>query len=66
MQRVIEIKYKDEVIHTTKPFADEEMNSPETIAEVDGVIEEHAKANDIEFESIANSPYMKLMKPAFE
>ena len=62
MQRVIEVKYKDEVIHTTKPFADEEMNNPETIAEVDGVIEEHAKANDIEFESVANSPYRKLLK----
>ena len=64
MQRVIEIKYKGEVIHTSKPFADEEMNNPETIAEVDGVIEEHAEANDIEFENIANSPYQKLIKQA--
>ena len=64
MQRVIEIKYKGEVIHTSKPFADEEMNNPETIAEVDGVIEEHAKANDVKFENIANSPYQKLTKQA--
>ncbi len=64
MQRVIEVKYKDEVIHTTKPFADEDMNNPETIAEVDGVINEHAKANDIEFENVANSPYTKLIKQA--
>ena len=64
MQRVIEIKYKDEVIHTTEPFADEDMNSPETIAEVDGVINEHAEANGIKFESVANSPYMKLIKQA--
>ena len=64
MQRVIEIKYKDEVIHTTKPFADEDTNNPEIIAEVDGAIDEHAKANDIEFENIANSPYMKLNKQA--
>ena len=47
MQRVIEIKYKDEVIHTTKPFADEDTNNPEIIAEVDGAIDENAKANAI-------------------
>lgn len=64
MQRVIEVKYKDEVIHTTKPFADEEMNNPETIAEVDGAINEHAEANGIKFESSASSPYMKLTKQA--
>ena len=39
------------------------MNSPETIAEVDGIINEHAEANDIE-KVFANSPYMNLMKPA--
>ena len=40
------------------------MNNPETIAEVDGAIEEHAEANGIEFVSVAQSPYMKLLKQA--
>jgi len=64
MQRVYEIKYNNTVIGTSSKFEDTNMNSKELIEEVDGIIAKHAEENGVEFESVANSPYQKLIKQA--